>query len=370
MEPIEKKEPLYLVVAQRENAYKNQFPYAQLWKENKTDPTYRTAYKGKAITLDTRRCTIPDCAHIIGDPQTFHFERFIIKAAYFDEMPTFKAMDLEKVALTPPGSGHVFKRVKSYQNLLGDCVKNTRKYMAPDSRIEIEWHPSIGIYIDDVTTVESVFPEHDTLLSPFSGFINAGLMQAAIQMLYDKEIPEEIAINLPEAFLECARSLSKTFKQIITFYAQQGIGTEELLIERIKREFWLWNELDEKNALVALTHGPSASLEDFSQAVVRCSIFPKQSADLVLGNGCQFHEQLTALFGHEKFLVFDANGIFNDSLFACMLSDAVVIHNTPYVKEFMEKSGFKNVTVKRTTSKRNGRENVWIVRGNFNEFSA
>jgi hypothetical protein len=53
-----------------------------------------------------------------------------------------------------------------------------------------------------------------------------------------------------------------------------------------------------------------------------------------------------------------------------MLWEAGIIHNTKYVKEFMEKSGFKHVTIKRTTSKRNGRENVWIVRGKFNELSA
>ncbi len=370
MEPArELPEPLYLVVGNRENTYKNQFPYAQLWKENKTDPTYKTAYRGKATTLDPLRCTLPDCAHLVGEPEIFPFKRSI-KAAYLDRMPTFRAMDLVNVGMTSPDSGHAFRMVKNCQNLLGNCVRNIRKYMAPDSTIEIEWHPSIGLYTDDVTTVKSIFPEDDTLRSPFSGFINAGLMEAAIQMIYCKEIPEEIAINLPEAFLECARSLSKTFKEIIAFYVQQGIGTEELLIERIKREFWLWNELDEKNKLVALTHGPSASLEDFSQAIARCPMFPKRPIDLIFGNGCQVYSQIIAFFGHEKFTVFDANGIFNDSLFACMLSDAAAIHNAPYVKEFMQKNGFKNVTIERTKSKRNGRENVWIVSGVSNESAA
>ena len=372
MEPTaEPKTPLYLVVGSvRTSKMKERFPHAQLWKEDKADLTHLKTYNGKATTLDLQKSDLPNAKHLVGDVRTYDFSKHIIAAAYLERLQTLRTMNLEQLACVPMGSERKYMVPQNYKNHMGDCIISTRRYMAPGSTIKIHWQPDICLYLPDGQTPVSLCDKQSVKVNPFAGFINIALMDGAIQMAYDKEMPKDLEAQLPKTFLACVHSTSKTFKEIIAFYAQKGVGTEKALIERIEREFWLWNILNENNELVALTHGPSASLEDFSRAVDRHCRFPKQPADLVLSKGCLRWKELTALFGNEKFTVYDANDIFDNSLFAFMLSEAVVMHNAPYVKEFMENNGFKDVTIKRTKSEENGRENVWIIEGTSNESSA
>jgi hypothetical protein len=372
MEPAPKpKTPLYLVVGSvRTSKMKDAFPYAQLWREDKADLTHLKTYNGKATTLDLQKSDLPDAKHLVGDVRTYDFSKHIIAAAYLERLPTLRAMNLEEIGATPMGSGRKYMVPQNYKNHMGDCIISIRKNLAPGGTIKIHWQPDVCLYLPNGQTPVSLCDKQSVKVNPFAGFINIALMDGAVQMAYGRDIPADISADLPEEFKACVRSTSETLKKIITLYAQKGVGTEKALIERIKREFWLWNVLNENNELVALTHGPSASLEDFSRALDRHWRFPKQPADLVLGNGCLRSKELTLLFGDEKFIIYDANGIFSNSLCACILNDAVVMHNAPYVKEFMENNGFKDVTIKCTKSEESGRENVWIIEGTSNESSA
>lgn len=331
--------PLYIVAGSiRTTTLKNSFPQETLWSESKANLSHTGTYKGKATTIDIRQCDIPDTRNIKANVRTHDFGTNVIKAAYLERLPTFDD--------TTTKNGDIL--VASLTNTLGESIQNIGKNMKTKAKMEIEWHPYIIFPRKSMDTVKSIVDKQYTKDNPFTAAINIGLATASIQMACGKPIPDDI--ECPKEFVACAEQLSTTLTNLIAFYSQNGLGSVEQLKKRILQEFWLWDHLDETNMLAALSHGPAASLEQFSQAIQKFVLADKSISQW---------ERL--VIRQSGLRLYDTNDILTDSLFAFMFCDAAIIHGQKYVKKFMANNGFKDITLERKTSKRNGRTNVWIL---------
>lgn len=336
-----KDQPLYLVVGStRDNTHRQPYLITQLWQDNKADLSHNTTYKSRATTFDLKESCTPNTQHLVGDARTHLFKKNSIKAAYLERLPTFGICTTQQN----------IEPIETEVNYLGDCIQNIGKAMKRGAKIEVEWHPFLQFTCQNPETLQSIFNQKDIEISPFSGSIDMNLACIGFDMAQGKIIPKDL--HLPEKFLACAQTLSTTLKKLLDFYIEKNVGTKELLCKRIDEEIWLWTTLIREHKIAVLPHGPSANFEDFSKAVacfhlVHEDISKKKRAVLELSG--------------EK--LYDANSFANNALFCFMLCDATIIHNKAHVKTFMKNNGFKNVKIKRTTSKHNSRENVWIIEG-------
>lgn len=286
--------------------------------------------------MDLRTSVRAEAQHIIADARTYNFSTYVIKKAYLERLPTFDV------------NNHTY--LPNKDNFLGECIQNIGKNMKHGAKIEVEWHPYLVTPLQGIDSVKSILYEESLNKNPFTAVINAGLVVTSIQMACGIPIPDDI--DCSEKFRACVQELSATLTSIIDFYAEKKVGTKELLTKRMLQELWLWTELDKNDALALLSHSANSSLEDFTNSIKKIPFVSKNMP---------YFEQPALQFSGRR--LYDANAILTDSLFGLMLCDAAIIHGKKYVEMFMLNNGFTNVSIKRTTSKRNGRTNVWIIEG-------
>lgn len=351
MDEPPKKKSLYLVAGSvRKSTLQTTFPFQQLWKEGQADLSHTQTYQKKATTMDIEKSKLPDQNHIIGSVHSYDFNDYVIKAAYLERLPTFEYMKMQDGSY----------KVDSEKNYLGESIQNIGKAMKQGAKIEIEWHPYLKLPRKDMHEITSIFDEEETKKNPFTATIDPFLMCTSVQMAYGRPIPEDI--GAPKKFVACSEQLSKTLQDLILFYAENGVGSKEQLEQRIIEELWLWCELDRTKKLVALSHSPNASLEDFSQAIKKCVLIDNNYENLPIYERLVLEFEIKNML-QSDFRVYNANHILTDSLLGLLLCDAAAIHNGQYVIEFMLANRIKNPKIRRTTSKRNGRTNVWILKG-------
>jgi len=345
--PVKKKSdkinPRYLVGGStRDNSNKQLgFPTKQLWREDKADLSHTTTCLGKAVTIDVKESALPGAQHIIGDIRTHKFKKNSVKFASLERLPTLR------LRTTKDGI-----EADSQECFLGSCIQNVGKHMKQKGIIEIEWHPFIGFYLGALENIDSIFHPKMSDKDPFTGSINKDLACLSFDIALDLPAEPGFEESLPKNFLECARTLGATLKQLFTFYEEKKVGPKDLLHKRTIEELFVWHEMINNNAMAVLSHGPSDSLEEFSCAAKRFYMIPH--------NTPVWEKMAIGLSGLK---IYDATTFLSEALFAYMLCDATVIHNKDRVIEFMHNSGFKNVSLERTKNKCNGRENVWIIEG-------
>jgi hypothetical protein len=330
---MDDRKKLYLVAGStRNNEKKSCFPTTQLWQEQKADVSYANTYGGKATIIDPDKNNLPhNEKHIIGDARFCDFGLYAIKTAYLEQPP-------------------------SYDNYLAACIKNVSKYMTKNAVMEIEWQPYVQIIsAPNSDNTQSIFNQKNRDENPFSASLDLNL--ACVSFAMACKTSSSTNSSLPKQFLECAITLSKTIEKLLIFYEQKNVGKKDLLVNRIHEELWLWKQLTQNGDMALLSHGPSASLEEFSQAM-KTFLFTTKNPLLIGKKSEKLIDEK-----HFSGTFYDADLFLRNALFGFILCDAVSIHNEPYVKSFMKENGFKSVKIKRTTSKRNGRENVWIIKG-------
>ena len=340
----DKVNPRYLFGGStRDNSNKQLgFPTKQLWAEDKADLSHTTTCLGKAVTIDVKESALPGAKHIVGDLRRHEFKKNSVKFASLERLPTFGLSKIEK--------GPIVAELD--QNYLGDCIQNVGKGMRKKAIIEVEWHPFIAFSQGNLDQIETILDPHMSEKNPFTGSINKNLACLSFDIAQDLPAQPGFEESLPKKFLECACTLSATLKKLFTFYEEKNVGPKDLLHKRINEELFVLHEMINNNAMAALSHGPSDSLEEFSSATKSFYMIPDTAP--------VYEKMAIALSGVK---IYNATIFMSETLFYHMLCDATVIHNKQRVIEFMNKSGFKNVSLERTTSKRNGRENVWIIEG-------
>jgi hypothetical protein len=194
--------------------------------------------------------------------------------------------------------------------------------------------------------------------NPFTAGLYIDPVVIAIEMACLKSLECDPAKFYSPQFIDCAKQLSEKIKQMICFYEKENMGTTALLNKRLAQEIWLIRNLMSSNDKALLTYGPSASLEEFSKAIARFPFTLIQDSSKV-GTFITVQKKNELFFGK----LYDLSLFLNESFVNFILCDVSIEHNSPQVKVFMEDNGFKDITIERTTSLRNGRTNVWIVKG-------
>lgn len=319
------KQPLYLVAgSNRESRIsKDFFPCGPLWKEDKADVSHTKTYKSQATTMDIAGCSFPGAKYILGDARTYDFKDKLIKAAYLERLPTLD------------------------DNFLGKCIQNIGKAMESGAVMEVEWHPYTVIKLKQENQNPVLYAEM-IKKDPFTVLVSKDTIITALKLVIGKPIKPK--------YSEDAKKLSREFDELLHFYAKKKVDSLPKLKMRIMKELLIWEPLlKNDDQMVALLAGPSFPLDVFSGAVKYMRFAQKDDKkigefeDVVIdGEDYCYRWYDTHLFGTESFCNF-------------MLADAGVLHNQSYAKAFMEENGFKDVGVERTTSKRNNRQNVWII---------
>lgn len=341
------KESLYLIVGSKRNTtLQNAFPIEMLWQEKKADLSHIHTYDGKATTMDIQNSAIPIARHIVADATSYKFEKNTIKAAYIERMPTSDVFYTDVVL-----------KENTLDSYLGKCIENISKGMKEDGLLEIEWDPYIGFLCNDPHNIKDIYNENLTKKNPFTISTDINLALSSVEMACSPSFSFEN--NAPQEFIMYATKLSEKIKQLLCFYEKQNVGTQDLLKNRLKEEIWLLKVLITSNIKVLLSSGPASSLKLFSEAIKDFCVIPTQDSSMVgkflytLHNGKIYHGN-----------VYDKNTFLSDTFFKFILCDAFIEYNGKYVEEFMKDKNFKNISIERTTSPRNHRTNVWIIRAN------
>jgi len=346
------EEGLYLVVGStRKSDIEKTFPVQPLWKEDKADFSLRNAYPGKETTsMDIKKSTMPGVKHIIGDASVYQFGKNTIQAAYLERLPT---MDVFQT------TNGVKSKSTEDRNYLGECVQNIGSAMKKGAIIEIEWHPYLfSSTKTNINEINTVYNEDFIKKNPFTAGPYIDPVIIAIEMACLKSLECDPAKFYSPQFIDCASKFSTIIKKMICFYEKENMGTKALLNKRLAQEIWLLRNLMSSNDKALLTCGPSASLEEFSKAIARFPFIPIQDSSKV-GTFVTVQKNNELFSGK----LYDLSLFLNESFVNFVLSDVAVEHNSAYVKEFMKDNGFKDISIERTTSLRNGRKNVWIVKG-------
>ena len=250
------------------------------------------------------------------------------------------------------------KLISTEKNYLGKCIQNIGVAMKSGAGMEIEWHPYINLYKVNSENIKSLYDENKIKEDPFTANLRAELAVIATEMACLPSLACDVTKFFSQNFINCASKLSEAIKKLICFYEKENMGTKSLLNKRLAQEVWLYRHLLSSGNKVLLSHGPSASLEEFSKAIACFISIPMEGSSKV-------GESLTIQKDGKFFMgkVYDQSYFLGESFLNFILCDASIEYNSPYVKEFMQENGFKDVTIERTTSLRNGRKNVWIVKG-------
>ncbi len=339
------EEGLRLVVGSvRESDLKTTFPVENLWQEKKADFSLKNAYPGKETTsMDLRESSKSGVKHIIGNASTYQFGKNTIQAAYLERLPTMN---------------QGLKAAGTESNYLGKCIQNIGSAMKQGAVIEVEWHPYINLFKVNANSIKSLYDEDKIKKDPFTTTLSIDLAILATEMACLPSLDCDSTKFFSQEFINYANKLSENIKQLICFYEKQNMGTKILLNKRLAQEVWLFRQFLMTGQQALLSYGPSASLEEFSKAIA-CFPFVQMQDSSMVGLPVAIKKEGQLFMGK----LYDQSLFLSESLLNFILCDASIESNSPHVKEFMEKNNFKDVTVKRTKSLRNGRENVWIVTG-------
>jgi len=338
------EEGLYLVIGSTRNSVvKTTFPTQQLWQEEEADLSHIKTYGGKAITMDIKKSVISGAKHIIGDASVYQFGKNEVKAAYFERLPTI----------------NMYKINVEEENYLGNCIKNVGKAMEKEAKIEIEWHPCLFLVPEkNINEINTMYNEDFNQRNPFTAGLFIRLVILAFELACRDSLECNPAQFYSSQFIDCASKFSKKIKEMICFYEKENMGTKALLNNRLDEEVKLFKHLICTEEKVLLASGPTASLEKFSKAIASFLSIDTHDSSKV-GVFCSFKQDNELFSG----ILYDKNLFLSESFLNFVLSDVAVEHNSAYVKEFMKDNGFKDISIERTTSLRNGRKNVWIVKG-------
>jgi hypothetical protein len=329
-----------------ESGIKKVFPVQLLWKEDKADLSHINTYGGKATTMDTQKSYMPNVKHIVGDASVYQFGKNTISAVYLERLPTSSVCQTDK--------GLRLDGIE--KNYLGQCIQNIGSAMKSGGEIEIEWHPYMALYQENPEDIKPLYDKKLIKQNPFTTNIDVNVALSGVKMAYLSKLSFDVKV--PELFIDRAKALSVKIKQLLCFYEKEKVGKKALLENRLDQEILLFKQFIKSNDKAILSCGPGASLEEFSRSIehihfISMSDLSKIGTSLVIEkDGKSFSGRL-----------YDSSCFLGESFLNFILCDASIEYNGMYVKQFMKKNGFKDVTIKRTTSLRNGRKNVWIVKG-------
>lgn len=314
-----KKPCLRLIATSTEQSvHKDSFLFKKIWSEDTVDTSYKKTDKGNAKIVSLESLLFDGTAE-------FNLEKNIIDSAYVVQSP-----------------------IES-NNTFGKCIQNIGRSMKEGSKIEIELHPSIEVIKQSAETIQSPFHQQHMKLDPFTAVIDANLLYISAQLACGKRLPNPT--DLPNNFIAYTQKLSRIFENIITIYSEKKIGTKDQWKKRVEQELWLWKQLEENDYIAFLSHGPTASFEDFSAAIDNL---------LVAKTPISLHDEMLLQKKHNCFS-YDSSTLLNESLLSFLICDAAIIESKIYIENFMHNNGFKDLWLSRKTSKRNGRTNVWIL---------
>jgi hypothetical protein len=185
----------------------------------------------------------------------------------------------------------------------GLIVENLASAMASGAILEIEWHPYLMIFAslteDHLDKFRTINPFHGYAETLSLIYIPMGALDLVAKAVLNNLSPKQ-------------RDSIASAKDLLEFYRQEGVLDSSK--EKIRRTI-----LEEYNF--------------FRQALLDLN---RNSANL--------------------------KTVLENSITGALLVDLTVMANSTYIKSYLRSHGFENLSIARTTSERNGRKNVWIIK--------
>lgn len=294
-------------------------------------------YKTDITTMDITDHWMYGYPHIQGDALTYDFGTEQIQEAYFERFPTWNQ-----------------KTRNMHENYLGKCIENVSSFLTLNAPLQIEWQPFCCYFGTPYKPLKR--QQKFTEQNPFTGYFELNLAFAAATLACQKKVKFEG--NFTQEVVEEAQQMSKKLEELLSFYAQQGVGDLDLLKKRLDQDLWVLEMMTHNERKGIFKCSPNAPFQEFSDSLKYVGWIP-HSHSLKAGTCIKIPTPEGEMIG----TVYDFESYVKNSLFNFLLSDFTVTQNTPLVKSYLETIGFTDLTINRTTSSVNGRTNVWIIKG-------
>lgn len=270
------------------------------------DASHRTSFNGIATTMDIEQCDLENETHIVGDAEKFSFDKYDIKAAYLERLPTFTDKSKAK-------GFSVDDMLKSQNAIISNIINNLSLAMKKGAKLELEYQP----YLTTVSCFSRAQVEELHKTNPFHGVLN---LTGFLEIMKDMLETSEHHLH-PGLIATRPQQISGLFN----FYAQQNVLHESLI--------------KQNSAYTTLGSG-------FNILRTRCI------------------EEIEHIVTILKRKPVDSNAIANvteNGIIGLVLYDLAVLENFPYIQNYFENNGFENVSMTRTTSPHNQRKNIWLI---------
>lgn len=336
------KQDLYLVVGSDREAGMPPTGVFSTMHGLDVDMSHANTFEGKATTMDLHPSCIAGAKHLVGNAQTFDFEKkYNIRHAFLERLPTSPDASI----MSGRDSGAI--RGLFSENIVGLCIEQISKAMRSGAILDIEWDPYLTLWsADEAVTADCIRK------NPFQGFFELNVALQSVVLLHGDVNP------LTADILTRALALSEKVREKLEFYHQQGASdTYEQLLRKVYWEVRIIQNMCGNNSMVHLGCDlQKDSIDNFVAAAQSAFFenFPKRSVGKRVRVVVQGEPERIGI-------VYSVPTFLQSSVLNFILSKIAAENNSPYAKTYLESVGFADVSIASGTNIHNGRNNVWMI---------